>query len=509
MHILIQISVFLAYSMQLICCSEAFRHDGPKLILGESSAVCTLAELKSDPTSGWFSYGNDRTDIDEKFKNRFIMWRALGQDLLLEERSFTEDIPLGSLSLRFTNEVVLRGTTIFETDKRLYLLVATTAATYRIVLKHPVLDVAELRSFSALSTLKESNIKNAQNSFSYSCPTSEPPYASACALTKNEEAVFALAVEDSCILLVRFGPYASTDSPTQEILWQGSRLKQLWSGLFTSWAPSETFCFESATSLCFVNPRSELTLCTLSFDCRLRLWCCNQRSAVVHFDFNEALSVFCGNHSVPPSWMDGSKWRIKCFSLESSVCFVAYICVGNVSRFYVLRGEKMNRRWTIHLLTNFEAFEYDLIDFHLVESKFFGLWASRKGFVVKYKNFSIDPTCRQSDWINIRGLDNMLMQSDVNLELKQLVDKIFSPVQFSFDSLQKALRLCCLNVPIDVNPGDRDALRVVAFRYLVECNYVNETDLVNLFSENGSSKVWAQKLPSIILKALDYFGDFC
>ncbi|KFD48544.1 hypothetical protein M514_10555 [Trichuris suis] len=475
--------------MHLICCSEAFRRDGPELILGGTSSVCTLAELKSDHTSGWFSYGNGRTGVDEKFKNRFIMWRSLGQDLLLEERSFSEDISLGSLSIRFTNEVVLRGTTIFETDERLYLLVATTAAAYRIVLRHPRLDMAELRGCSVLSTLKESNLNNAQNSFNYTCPTSEPPYACACALTKNEEAVFALAVEDSCILLVRFAPYASSDPPTQEILWQGSRLKQLWNGLFTSWTPSETFCFESAASLCFVNPRSELTLCTLSFDCRLRLWCFKQRSVVVHFDFNEALSLFCGNLSVHPSWMDGSKWRIKCFSLDNSVCFVAYICVGNVSRFYILRGEKVNRKWAINLVTNFEAFEYDLIDFHLVESRFFGLWASRKGFVVKYKNFSIDPTCRQSDWINIRGLDNMMVQSDVNLELKQLVDKIFSPVQFSFDSLQKALRLCCLDVPIDVNPGDRDALRTVAFHYIVECNYVSETDLANLFSEDGSSKV--------------------
>uniref|UniRef100_A0A5S6QGH8 Nuclear pore complex protein Nup160 homolog n=1 Tax=Trichuris muris TaxID=70415 RepID=A0A5S6QGH8_TRIMR len=479
----------LRISMHLICCSEGFRRDGAELILGGSRAVCTLAELKCNPTSGCFSYGSGLTDADERFKHRFIMWRALGQDLLLEERSFSEDISHGSLCLRFPNEVVLRGTNIFETGERLYLLVATTAAVYRIVLKHPRLEVSELRGASVLSTLREVTLKNPHYSFDYSCPTSEPPYASACAITKNEEAVFALAVEDNCILIVRFGPYKSTDPPSQEILWQSSRFKQLWNGLRISWSPSESFCMESATSLCFVNPDSELTLCALSFDRKLRLWSCKQRCVLVQFDFNEALSVLDASLSAPPSWMDGSKWRIKCFPVGSSVCFVAYVCIGNVSRFYVLRGEKVNRKWAINLITNFEAFNYDLIDFHLAESRFFGLWATRRGFEVKYKLLSVGPTCRQSVWMDMQGLDDILVQSDVKLNLKQLVNKTFSPVQFSFDSLQKALRLCCLNMSVDVKPGDREALRLVALRYVVESNYVNEKDLVNLFSEGGSGKV--------------------
>ncbi|VDD86622.1 unnamed protein product [Enterobius vermicularis] len=120
----------------------------------------TLNVEEAEKSAGFFSFENDT-----EFKQRFIIWRALGSNLYLEEHCM--DIPLveNSLCISLHSSQIIPGTCIFYADSFLFIYCPTQTALHRFFLHIPVGFAMSAKSLLSLLHERSNHLREIHDSY--------------------------------------------------------------------------------------------------------------------------------------------------------------------------------------------------------------------------------------------------------------------------------------------------------------------------------------------------------
>ncbi|KRZ78946.1 Nuclear pore complex protein [Trichinella papuae] len=442
--------------MSLFSSIEAIRPDAPVVEISKISTLNTISEIKVNPSSGCFTYA------EPALENRFIIWRAMGTDLYLEERSFEENLKSASVCFRFKNEIILPGTLIVESDCKVLVLVATTSCVHRVGLTSP--NEFDL-GCSVFASVGEQFVNHPSNWYVYNA--SGTPHLSACMLNAEKEALFGLADEDGSILLVTLCPYGADGAPAQDVLRHGSRLRRILVGLLhgVGSAGVEGGGQLGSSSMVdlsalYSSETSDVVLCSLSYDCQLRLWSCSRKSVIHTVDMRQCLRQF--SHDDQPDWQCVCKWRLKCTAIERTWVVVLYLCIKGVDRFFVF-VPSITTHHQVQLVRciDFPAFDLEVVDFCVNDFRFIALYLQKQRLVLKWKEICLQEY-EHGPWVDCEDGDVYLSGGAVSAS--QLMGKIFHNPLLAYQSVERALRISCGDAY--TRPGDFASLRSKLFDYL-------------------------------------------
>ncbi|VDO95758.1 unnamed protein product [Heligmosomoides polygyrus] len=134
--------------------SESF---APKPV--RTFVVNTNAPLHSINTNIKSSSGVFTFPADSQFPDRFILWRAIGQKLFLEERSLCRTVLDGTLCLDFSRTAILPSCSIALFDQNVLCIVVPTQSTIHRFYARLIYDPTEMVEKGVSSTLSQINEK--------------------------------------------------------------------------------------------------------------------------------------------------------------------------------------------------------------------------------------------------------------------------------------------------------------------------------------------------------------
>ncbi|KRX24138.1 Nuclear pore complex protein [Trichinella nelsoni] len=442
--------------MSLFSSIEAIRSDAPVVEISKISTLNTISEIKVNPSSGCFVYD------DPALANRFIIWRAIGADLYLEERSFGVNLKSASVCFRFKNEIILPGTLIVEADSKVLVLVATTSCVHRVGLTAPnEFDFG----CSVFTSIGEQFVNHPSNWYVYNAIGT--PHLATCMLNAEKEALFGIADVDGSILLVTLCRYGADGPPTQDVLRHSSRLRRILVGLFHGVGGSNAadgggqFGSSSVVDLSafYSNETSDVVLCSLSYDCQLRLWSCGRKSVIHSFDMRQCLRQFSVDDE--PDWQCVCKWRLKCTKIERTWVVVFYLSIKGVDRFFVFVPSITTHQARLVRCIDFPGFDLEVVDFCVNDFRFVALYMQKQRLVLKWKEVCLQEY-EHGPWVDCEDGDVYLSTGAVSAS--QLMGKIFHNPLLSYRSVERALKISCGDAYTP--PGDFASLRSKLFDYL-------------------------------------------
>lgn len=184
-----------------------------------NAALQTLVSLETEPSAGSFDLCDDFEQA-----NRFIIWRASGSTLFLEERSTEQALQGAALSLFFTGASIIPGTQIFLCGSLLIIAVPTQTSLHRFFVQFSASD-SSLSKKSVLSVLGERCCHLAQCHDSYELTTQGCALSAYIALASDgNHAVFCLRDDRVVVVNMPRPPAASSD--VQEVSLQGEGFLQ-------------------------------------------------------------------------------------------------------------------------------------------------------------------------------------------------------------------------------------------------------------------------------------------
>ncbi|KAK6726874.1 hypothetical protein RB195_004896 [Necator americanus] len=122
--------------------------------------VNTNAPLHSVNTNVEASSGVCTFPPESQFSDRFILWRAIGQKLFLEERSLCRTIVEGTLCLDFSRTAILPGTSIALFEQNVLYIVVPTQSTVHRFYARLFCDPTEMTTKEAPSIFTQINEKD-------------------------------------------------------------------------------------------------------------------------------------------------------------------------------------------------------------------------------------------------------------------------------------------------------------------------------------------------------------
>ncbi|VDO97350.1 unnamed protein product [Soboliphyme baturini] len=436
--------------MTAVTCAACFRLRGEEVLIPTTSSPVSFTDVKYRETAGCFTYGIHDPDI-LNLKNRFIIWRACGSKFSCQEYSLTYDLVDASRSFRFQNDVILPGTSICETRRAVHILVCTTFSVHRISFGHPSSALQDngaetdtLQRTSVLSSFNYEAMLDPSNKYLLSLPANTMPVVSACAVSKDDEALFLVGMDDSSVLLITMPPYLAQGTPTQTLLCRGFSVRRTWSSLLP-FGHSEPSPGETVVDIAVHQRNTEVLFCVVSRDGRVQLWshggnkeCSPSCVLSAHLPVDKGV--------VPMNASDVDKWRIKIFEISGQVLLTVFVSVEDISQFFVLSVNSASSR--LDKLLCFEAFDVkhmELIDFCQTSVTFWTLWFDGQKPVVYSKQLHLDSFC-QAQWKQISFDSDGGHRTVTNFstcDLTTALQFIFERSLFSPKVILKSVRVCC------------------------------------------------------------------
>ncbi|RZF48069.1 hypothetical protein LSTR_LSTR002135 [Laodelphax striatellus] len=262
--------------------------------LNTGGTPSTLQDIKVQQRAGGYTY---RT-----CPSRFIFWRTNHDVLELVEESLGVNLAWNHIKYRFKDTPILDGVTIHETYNSVIVLVSTVSSAHRLVFPHPdkLTSQGAVPEANIASVFSEATLSAARDPSTYHILTSSPnlPHTSASCLTKNGDALFALALGTGMVLLVHLEPLSGV--VTCKELFQDTRVPRFLSG-FSDVLLGRHAEDSVAVSMVLQSVNKTVYLFGVCRDGQLRVWNCDKGNFVIAHDVSEGAAKYAQggqNHSI-------------------------------------------------------------------------------------------------------------------------------------------------------------------------------------------------------------------
>ncbi|PAV76900.1 hypothetical protein WR25_26782 isoform C [Diploscapter pachys] len=442
--------------------SDGFARKAARTLLVNSNAP-----LHSSKRSVASSSGISVFPHSPQFADRFIVWRAIGQKLYLEERSTKYSVIGGAICFDFCRTSVLSGTSIeISDDAILCIVVPTQSTTHRFYVRlnperaNPTSQ--EVNSF--LDQIVEKDI-HAEYHTAYQLSTNGHPIR-ASVIQQGATTKVAYCMEEGSLVVVNLGAYGENDH-TECVLKDGGIIKLIMGKSSASERVADVAGLNKGSSAGHLQHTFYAIYC----DSTLKAWNADKRTNY-YLTLSDSAELSMHRNGASEDRGDQElRYLVRCRRLTDRLSLVvAAVNTNSRTRFHFIQdnGSSLNAIGSFDTQNNEQ-----LIDFGIVneEDALIRLWAvwgtpnmandySMKSVYVHPNPDSNSPSALAASrgivigvWRPVslapkwRGLSAKLSSSELH-------DMIFNIDAHPFDVVHRAVQVTCDGFPCEVEHGD-------------------------------------------------------
>uniref|UniRef100_A0A0A9YT05 Nuclear pore complex protein Nup160 n=2 Tax=Lygus hesperus TaxID=30085 RepID=A0A0A9YT05_LYGHE len=277
--------------------------DWNEITLNTGGVPSTLQDVKAQQWSGGFVY--------KQIQNRFIYWRSIHNVFEMVEESLDLRLVGNQLRYKFTDSPVLNGISITELPHQIVVLVPTVSSLHRFTFPHP--NNMNFSCTSAYSIFHGASVSDAMEPSSYyvlSSTSCSIAHAASC-IAANEDAIFALALTNASVQLVRKDPEGSVST---SLLTHESIMPRFLAG-FTDTLMRKEYNDNVSASMVFHTIQKHLYLFSLSCHGVLNVWCCHTGASLssINLAKKSGVSLSASNKHMMMKGFSGQNFAIYCY----------------------------------------------------------------------------------------------------------------------------------------------------------------------------------------------------
>ncbi|XP_065185572.1 nuclear pore complex protein Nup160-like [Sycon ciliatum] len=238
---------------------------------------------------GGFCY-KESNHVSSVTRNRFLVWRCLGNVLELVEQSLDVNLCNNAVRFSFPGCCVLPDVAVTELAHAVVVLVATDKTVHRLTFPHP----SKLPVVSDNTVTLTGSVEPAHPSVLYNCSSDglldssnyalitigggDATLVPTCSshLSPTGKAIFVLSTHGGSMLVITLPPPGSGDFSQQIELRQTSMMQRLWTGIVPTMMRQSGAVPEMVCGLCLHALGNDVYIFALCRDAKLRIWSTSQ-----------------------------------------------------------------------------------------------------------------------------------------------------------------------------------------------------------------------------------------
>nr|CDJ94169.1 C. briggsae CBR-NPP-6 protein [Haemonchus contortus] len=447
--------------------TESFAAKPVRTLVVNTNAPLHSINTNIDPSSGVCTFPSD-----SQFPDRFILWRAIGQKLFLEERSLCRTIVDGTMCLDFSRTPILPGTSIALFDQNVLCIVVPTQSTVHRFYARLIYDPTEMINREVPSIFTQIIEKEflVDNHTLYQLTTNGHAFRSS-VIHQPDLSRIAYCMTEGQLVVVTM--YANMYDKVEEVTFREYGFMKRLLGEASSSGVADVSGLDKEEG---DSSSSENMFYAVYRDGTLRAW--NAETQRVHY-----IDVCKLDSTTGVDQECLRSLRVKAYQIESAVVLVVAIATSKNTKFHFLSDQ---RGKIAHLFTVDSDNGETLLDFGLLYKNagcrsLWALWNSMSTtneYFVEHIDIEISPSHRGT-WrkVNTSSLPDPISDTMTVLELKE---SVFNMDSHPFDIVSRSVQIACKGTRCEYKHGDWAALMSHVDSYL------RSPEFDSIYTQRGS-----------------------